>query len=111
MVKRQIHWLDEIGQELWDEVHADADTSRHVIQDEVPLGTVSLLPEEQLTKYLGMTPEALGQLQKQVGPAEFQEYVDSMQGIMDDKLGPLSKLFKVSHVDSAEEIVSTEEVV
>ncbi len=104
MVKRKVHWLDEIGQELWGEVHTEASTSKSAIQDEVPLGTVSLLPEEQLTKFLEFTPQELGELKRTVGAEEFQLYVTSMQNIMEEKLGPLAKLFKVAHVEDAQEL-------
>ena len=94
-MERKVHWIDSIGQELWDEVHSDVEVGRQEIKGEVPLGTVSLLPEEQLTRFLESTPEQLEQIEQQVGPEEFQEYMNSMQNLMDKKLGPLAKLFKV----------------
>ena len=94
-MKRKVHWIDQVGQELWDEIHSDVQIGKQELSDEVPLGTVSLLPEEQLTRFMEMTPEQLGQLQQQVGPEEFQEYMNSMQDLMNRKLGPLAKLFKV----------------
>ena len=105
MVKRDVHWLDQIGQELWDDVHADSETAKSEIQDKVPLGTVSLLPEEQLTKFLEFTPEQLGELQRTVGPEEFQSYVSGMQKIMREKLGPMAKLFKIDAIEDAGELI------
>ena len=106
MVKREVHWLDEIGQELWGEVHDGAKVAKAEITDTVPLGTVSLLPEEQLTKFLEFTPQELSELSRTVGPEEFQDYVASMQRIMEDKLGPLAKLFKVAHIQNAGDIIA-----
>ena len=96
MGERKVHWLDRIGQELWSEIHSDGESGRIEIADEVPLGTVSLLPEEQLTRFLEMTPDQLSKLSEQVGPEEFADYMQEMDNIMVKTLGPLAKIFKVS---------------
>lgn len=92
---RKTHWLDQIAQELWQEIHADEQHQKEALRGDVPLGTVSSTPEEQLSDYLSKTPEDLEALRQTVGDQEFGEYKAAMTKLMGEKLGPFASLFEV----------------
>ena len=42
---------------------------------------------------MSMTPEDLGAIAEQVGPEEFNNYMEEMSKLMQEKLGPFAELF------------------
>lgn len=97
MTQRKRHWLDAIGQELWEELNSGAEEAKAALAGDVPLGTIQALPEEQLAQFMSMTPEDLGAIAEQVGPEEFNNYMEEMSKLMQEKLGPFAELFGDMH--------------
>lgn len=94
MVGRKVHWLDTVAQELWDELHDGAQDVKDALSGDVPLGTVSMTEQEQLSKYMTMQPQELDALRQTVGDEQFQGYTTAMDALATKHLGPLKQLFE-----------------
>lgn len=90
MSSRKTHWLDEVAQGLWEELHVMADEASSTLRGDVPLGTVSQTPEEQVSTFMSMTPEQHMALRQQIGDEEYAAYTDAMLENMAEQIGPLA---------------------
>lgn len=90
-MKRKVHWLDEIAQELYDELRSDVELAKSEIKGLVPLGTVEATDEEQLGQFFSLTPEALNELSTTIGQESVERYVSEMTNLAYKKLGPFAQ--------------------
>lgn len=89
-MRRKRHWLDEIAQELWEELHMMAGEGASFLSGDVPLGSVESTPAEQVATFASLTPEQHIQLRAEIGDEGYIEYADNMLNTMRDELGPLA---------------------
>lgn len=90
MTNRKTHWLDEIAQGLWEELHLMADDASQALRGDVPLGTVSQSPEEQVATFVSMSPEQHMALRQQIGDEEYADYASNMMDSLAEQVGPLA---------------------